>query len=127
MREPISRDSASPRELAEATKRLDRALDQLEAAFAAKVSASGGAASPNASDGAAYAALQSDNARLAADLDVARARESQLESAHRRPRRRWGGPPPRSRRLDEGQGVDDDGDANRPSKPEGDKYSEEAA
>jgi peptidoglycan hydrolase CwlO-like protein len=72
MREPISRDSASPRELVEATKRLDRALQQLEAACAAKVS--------TVMD-LAYAALESDRARLAAELDAARVREGELASA----------------------------------------------
>jgi hypothetical protein len=86
MREPISRDSASPRELAEATRRLDRALERLEAACAAKVSTATGlsdAAAPDAAapDAAAYAALESDRARLAAELDAARAREGELESA----------------------------------------------
>jgi uncharacterized membrane protein YccC len=75
MREPISRDSASPRELAEATRRLDRALEQLAAACAAKVSNTG------PPDDEAYAALESDRARLAAELDAARAREGELESA----------------------------------------------
>ncbi len=74
MREPISRDSASPRELAEATRRLDRALEQLKAACAAKVSA----VTP---DEVAYAALESDRTRLAAELDAALAREGELESA----------------------------------------------
>ncbi len=76
MREPISRDSASPRELAEATMRLDRALEQLEAAYAAKVLTATG--SP---DDLAFAALQSDRARLAAELDSVRAREAELEAA----------------------------------------------
>jgi hypothetical protein len=76
MREPISRDSASPRELAEATRRLDRALEQLEAACAAKVSTATGSL-----DETALAALASDRARLAAELDAARAREGELESA----------------------------------------------
>jgi hypothetical protein len=76
MREPISRDSASPRELAEATRRLDRALEQLEAVCAAR-----GAATPGRPDDAAYAALESDRARLAAELDAALARECELESA----------------------------------------------
>jgi len=76
MREPISRDSASPRELVEATRRLDRALEQLEIACAAKV-----AKPAEALNGAAYAALESDRARLAAELDAARAREGELESA----------------------------------------------
>jgi len=48
----------------------------LEAACAAKVSTPVGAL-----DGAAYAALESDRARLAADLAAARAREGELESA----------------------------------------------
>jgi len=76
MREPISRDSASPRELAEATRRLDRALEQLEAACAGKIAAAGGTL-----DEAAYVALESDRARLVAELDAARAREGELESA----------------------------------------------
>ncbi len=75
MREPISRDSASPRELGEATRRLDRALEQLEAACAAKVANAG------PPDDEAFAALESDRARLAAELDAARAREGELESA----------------------------------------------
>ncbi len=75
MREPISRDSASPRELAEATRRLDRALERLEAACAAKVSTATGLSDAAAPDAAAYAALESDRARLAAELDAARARE----------------------------------------------------
>jgi hypothetical protein len=49
-------------------------LEQLEAACAGKVST----ATP---DGAAYAALESDRARLAAELDAALAREGALESA----------------------------------------------
>jgi len=76
MREPISRDSASPRELVEATRRLDRALELLEAACAAKAPVAAGAF-----DAAAFAALESDRARLASDLDAARAREGELESA----------------------------------------------
>jgi hypothetical protein len=76
MREPISRDSASPRELAEAARRLDCALAQLEAACAAKVSTATGPP-----DDAVYAALESDRARLAADLDAARARQGELEAA----------------------------------------------
>jgi len=76
MREPISRDSASPRELAEATRRLDRALEHLEAACAAKISTA-----TEAPDETALAALESDRARLAAELDAARAREGELESA----------------------------------------------
>jgi hypothetical protein len=81
MREPISRDSASPRELAEATRRLDCALAQLEAACAAKVSTATGLADDAAPNLVAYAALESDRARLAADLDAARARQGELESA----------------------------------------------
>jgi hypothetical protein len=80
MREPISRDFASPRELAEATRRLDCALAQLEAACAARVSAAG-LADGAVPDLAAYGALESDRARLAADLDAARARQGELEAA----------------------------------------------
>jgi len=76
MREPISRDSASPRELAEATRRLDRALQQLATACTAKLGAP--AVAP---DGAAVAALERDRARLAAELEAARAREGELEAA----------------------------------------------
>jgi hypothetical protein len=76
MREPISRDSASPRELAEATRRLDRALEQLESACAAKVSAPMGSA-----ERGGYAALESDRVRLTAELDAARVREAELEAA----------------------------------------------
>jgi peptidoglycan hydrolase CwlO-like protein len=77
MREPISRDSASPRELVEATKRLDRALQQLEAACAAK----GSTVMELRQNDPAYAALESDRARLAAELDAARVREGELASA----------------------------------------------
>jgi hypothetical protein len=76
MREPISRDSASSRELVEATRRLDGALEQLEAACTAKVSKVVGLP-----DDDAYAALESDRARLAADLDAALAREEALAAA----------------------------------------------
>jgi peptidoglycan hydrolase CwlO-like protein len=81
MREPISRDSASPRELVEATKRLDRALQQLEAACAAKVSTVMDLPDGQAPNDDAYAALESDRARLAAELDAARVREGELASA----------------------------------------------
>jgi len=69
MREPMSR------ELAEATRRLDRALEQLEAACAAKVSTVIGLPDD------AYVALESDRARLAADLEAARFREEALAAA----------------------------------------------
>jgi len=82
MREPISRDSASPRELAEATRRLDSALERLEAACAAKVStATRGAPDQGSPVALELAALESDRARLAAELDVTRAREAELEAA----------------------------------------------
>jgi hypothetical protein len=77
MREPISRDSASPRELAEATRRLDGALARLDAACAAKVRRPGDARD----DHDALSALERDRARLAAELEAARARERELESA----------------------------------------------
>ncbi len=80
MREPISRDSASARELADATRRLDHALEQLEAACAAKVSGGTGSLHDGDSEDV-LAALESDRARLAVELDAARAREGELESA----------------------------------------------
>jgi chromosome segregation ATPase len=76
MREPISRDTASPRELAEATRRLDRALARLDAAC---VAVAGRPAAASADD--ALGALERDRARLAAELEAARARGSELESA----------------------------------------------
>jgi hypothetical protein len=137
MREPISRDSASPRELAEALKRLDRALEHLEGTCAAKALGSeSAAASAGASDAEAYAALESDHVRLAAELDAARARERQLELAAAAASKALGRAAADVRAvLDEGQGgegqggVDNDpaGDAERASKAAGEQFNEEAA
>jgi len=124
MRESISRDSASPRELVEATRRLDRALERLEAACAAKA----GAASGGALDGAAYAALQGDRVRLAADLDVARRREEELEAAALAASLALGRAADEVRAaLGDDDGCDDALGAEDGVKPEGDEFNEEAA
>jgi len=119
MREPISRDSASPRELAEATRRLDRALEQLEAACAAKV-----APAPDALDAAAYAALESDRARLAADLDAARAREHELQAAASAASQALGRAAAEVRAA---LGEDDLDDGEDASRTDGEGLNEEAA
>jgi hypothetical protein len=118
MREPISRDSASPRELAEATRRLDRALEQLEAACAAKGLASG--ASPDGGSAALeLAALESERARLAAELEASRVREAELESAAAAASQALG------RAADEVRAVLGEGEDGATS--EGDGLNEEAA
>jgi hypothetical protein len=144
MREPISRDSASPRELAEATKRLDRALEQLEAACAAKAGlAKAGLAkvglakaglATGALDGDAYAAQQSERARLLADLDAARHREAALEAAALAASQALGRAADEVRAALGEHEMDDDApscdalsDGEDGSKPDGDGFNEEAA
>jgi hypothetical protein len=129
MREPMSRDSAAPRELAEATRRLDAALERLEAACAEKIGATAQTASFGALDEAAYAALESDRARLAADLDAALAREGELESAAAAASQALGRAAAEVRAAlgDSDQGDSDQGDGEAKAKPVGDGMNEEAA
>jgi hypothetical protein len=129
MREPISRDSASPRDLAEAINRLDGALGRLDAACAAKLSTSTGAP-----DQTAYAALESDCARLAAELDAAHLRERDLAAAGAAASRALGraATEVRSALVDgeggDGEGSDEEkGEAETMSKPNGRGLNEEAA
>jgi hypothetical protein len=121
MREPISRDSASPRELAEATRRLDRALEQLEAACAVKAPVTAGVL-----DEAAYAALESDRVRLAAELAAAHAREEELEAAAAAASQALGRAAAEVRAVLSGDEVSD-GDDDEASTSDGGGLNEEAA